>query len=298
MSEINKRILDMVSKGFKPSIICKNLNISLKELKRRLESIKYDGHNIECEYYYDGTRRYKLGDEPENINTNNKVSIKGMGNNQVFKFIAISDTHIGHKKSNINYVYDIYEYSDKKDINMFVHCGDLLEGSSQPIMSLDDQLEYFLKNYPVKENALTFVAFGNHDEIFVKEKHINLNTFISKNRDDIIPIGFKHSIIDVLSNEIVVSHEGKFLSGPGLKLAGHSHRFKFSSNNYNNIIVCPTLSDYLHTSNYPGAVEVHIAIESGKFVHLILKHLTINDKNIVKETSTIDVPMQKKMKGR
>lgn len=298
MSEINNKILDMISKGFKPSIICEKLNISLKELKRRIESIKYDGYNIDSQYFYDGTRRYILDKKTNNINSNNKVYIKGVGDNHVFKFIAMSDTHIGHKRANINYVNDIYEYSDKKDINMFVHCGDLLEGTKQPIMTLDEQLDYCIKNYPKKNNSLTFVSFGNHDEDFVTKLGINLNNYISKNRDDMIPIGFNNSIIMVFDNPIYISHEGKFPSGQGFKISGHSHRFKFSSDNYSNILVCPTLSDYLHVSDYPGAVETHIAIDGGKFVHLILKHLTINEHNIVKETSTIDVPMQKKVKGR
>ena len=295
MSEINAMILDMIKKGIKPNIICERLNISLKELKRRIESIKYDGYNIRNKFYYDGTKKFILDDDFKKIGVSNSVDIDGVDNSQELKFMVISDTHIGHRKANMGYIYKIYEYANNNNINMFIHAGDLLDGNRQSDLSLDDQIVTLIDDYPKERNSLTFISFGNHEEDFATQKFIDLGRVISREREDLIPLGYGNSFINILDNQISISHEGKFPIGKALKIAGHSHRFKFITDLNYPIIVCPTLSDYLHVRDYPGAIELHIAVDNGKFSHLIIKHLVISEAGYVREVSTIDTPFQKRI---
>ena len=210
-----------------------------------------------------------------------------------FRAVILSDTHLGHSKSNIEYVYKIYNYIIKNNINIAIHCGDLLEGIFQSKLSHEEQIEYFIDEYPYVKNVLTFISFGNHEDEFIKDCGINLSSVIEKEREDIIPLGYGESLIDINRNNIYISHKKNPLLDYGLKLSGHSHRFKFIADRNGPTIVAPTLSNYLHTTDYPGAIDMEIKLDSDKnFDSLLLKHLTINGKG-VRETSFIEYPFKR-----
>ena len=168
----------------------------------------------------------------------------------------------------------------------------------QSKLSHKEQIEYFIEDYPLAKDVLTFISFGNHEDEFIKDCGINLSAVIEKERDDIVPLGYGESLIDINGNNMYISHRKNFSSDYGLKLAGHSHRFKFIADREGPIVIVPTLSNYLHTTDYPGAVDLEIKMDQdNNFDHLSLKHLTIN-KNKIRETSTIEYPFKRKPEVR
>ena len=290
MTDINSKLLNLIEKNLSIDEICNELNISVKELKRRIESIKYEGYNLDKRYSYKGDYRYCLNKTPE-LDNKKVFNIDDVEN--IFRMIAISDTHLCHTKSDIEYIYQIFEYAIKNDINIIVHCGDLLEGVFQSEYDHQGQIKYFLENYPCTSNILNFIAFGNHEEEFTTDCGYNLKKIFDKERDDIISLGFGQSKLNVKNNNIFVSHKKTLNPDYGIKLAGHSHRFRFYSDSLGPIIIVPTLSNYLHTTDYPGALDIEIKLDSSDyFDKLSIKHLTINNGS-VRETSYIEYPLKR-----
>lgn len=290
MTDKNTYLLELIDKNYSNEDICKELNITKKQLKRRIESIKYDGYNIDKRYSYNGTYRYYLNREPYK---NNKTSIKDIDN--YFRSILISDTHLGNARSNIEYIYKMYEYCLKNNINIVFHLGDLFDGIFQSKLNHKEQINYFLNEYPKEDNILTFMAFGNHEEEFLVDSGLNLKAILEKEREDIVPLGYGLSTIDISGNNIFINHQKFFPLDHGLKIQGHSHRYRFYGNSKSPIIVVPTLSDYLHTSDYPGALDMEIKLDNNlKFDKLALKHLTI-DNDSIRETSYLEYPFKREV---
>lgn len=291
MTKINRYLLDLINQNLSNDEICSILNISKKQLKRRIESIKYSGYNIDKYFCYDGTYRYFVNyDMFDNIEKNRFV-IHDVSDE--FRFVAISDTHFGHSRSNMDYVNKIYEYCNQNNINIVFHMGDVVEGVFQSKMSHFDQIKYLLEEYPISDDILTFMAFGNHEYEFTTDCGLNLNRVIENNREDIIPLGYGTSKIDVNGNIFFVSHKKNFPLEYGFKLMGHSHRYKFILDRMGPIVVVPTLSNYLHTSDYPGALDIDIKLDSDEnFDKMSLKHLTINRNNI-RQTSYVEIPFKR-----
>ena len=288
MTDTNYLLLAMIKNNCSTDEICEKMGISRCELKRRIQSLKYEGFNITRSYNNSGTQNYifnKRGLESEELTT-----IVNDNNKDYFKAIAIADTHIGHSKYNMRYLDLIYEYCKKHNINIVFHCGDLMHGAKQYVISPQEQLEMVLENYPFDPSILTFLAFGNHEEVFLEEYGINLKAAIERYRDDIVPLGYGECIIRVNSvqDDIVISHINHSFESNGVRLSGHSHRYKFMADDYNPLINVPTLSDFLHTNDFPGAVEIHLEACNEKIRHLVLKHLVINNGKKVKEVSYID----------
>ena len=50
MTNTNKYLLELIEKEISVKEICNTFNISKKQLKRRLESIKYEGYDIKSKY--------------------------------------------------------------------------------------------------------------------------------------------------------------------------------------------------------------------------------------------------------
>lgn len=287
MTDMNAVLLQLIRNNCSNEEICEKLNISKFQLKNRILSLKNEGFNITRLFNYSGSQNYIFN--KNKLEGEDFVTINDDLNKKSFRAIAIADTHIGHAKYNINYLYLIRDYCKKHNINIIFHCGDLLHGDKQYCINPQEQLETFLGCYPYEHDLLTFLAFGNHEEVFLKKYGINLKTVIEKYRDDIIPLGYGECIVKALpiNDYIVISHINHSFESNGVRLSGHSHRFKFCADDYNPLINVPTLSDFLHTCDFPGAVDFYIEPCNDKVRYMSLYHLAI-DKNKVKRISRIE----------
>lgn len=293
MTPINSTLLNLIINETQTEDICKKLNITKKQLKNRIEIIRNEGYNIRRKFNYDGSQKYFLDYNSQSIGNNLITNIDGFNKNE-FKTLAIADTHFGNEKSNMYYVELIYDYCIKNNINIVLHLGDILQGNKENIMSLEEQIEYLINEYPNIPNIITFLQLGNHDEDITKVLGLNIKKIIENNRDDIVPLGYNMNQLKIGKNNIYLSHENKFTSSSGLRIAGHSHKYKFNSHQEVPTIIVPTLSDYSIINDYPGAIEINIKLEEQKFIYMILKHLIINESYKIKEVSTINYSFQKK----
>ncbi len=287
MTDINFKLLNLIKAGKSNEEICNELCITKRELKNRIQSIKNEGFNITKVYNYSGNQNYYFN--KEYLEREQIIKINNDLNRKNFRAVAIADTHIGHNKYNMKYLYLIYDYCIKQNINIVYHCGDLLQGDKQCIITPQEQLEEVVEKYPKEKSILTFLAFGNHEESFLEEYGINLKAVIERYRDDIIPLGYGEQIIETpINDDIVICHTNHGFESNGVRLCGHSHRYKFVADDYNPTITVPTLSDFLHTNDYPGAVEILLESENEKMRKLGLTHLTINENDKIKQVSRIE----------
>lgn len=288
MTNINKKIFSMIVNNYSNDMICESLHITKTELKNRIQSIKNEGFNITKLYNYDGTQQYNF--DKKCLESERIVSIEGELPGKGFRAIAIADTHIGNPKHNIGYINQIYDYSIKKDINIIFHAGDLLEGFIPNSMEPRDQLEFFIDKYPVDKNILTFLVFGNHEEHFLTKYGINLQTVITKYRDDIIPLGYGECPVKLsnIKDHIIMCHNHREFESNGIRLCGHSHRYRFFADDYNPQITIPTLSDYLHTCDFPGAVELYIEPCNEKVRYMMIRHIVISESGKIRTASQIE----------
>ena len=295
MTDINLNLLNMIKKNYSNEEICTKLGITNKELKRRIESLKYEGLNISKYYSYDGYYNYILN--KKKLISEQITTIHNNPTQNDFRALVVADNHIGHVKDNMTYTEIMLEYCKKNDIRIIFHCGDLLNGTKQNRIGPQEQIRTLIEEYPSDNNILTFFAFGNHEKDFLKHYGINLKSVIEKYRDDIIPLGYDENIvhIDNTNDDIALSHENKFTDQCALRLAGHSHRYKFVGHNNHPLIIAPTLSDFLHTNDFPGAIEIYLAAPDDNTRYLLATHLIINGQNKIKQVSKVEHTSHKKL---
>ncbi len=175
------------------------------------------------------------------------------------KFIAISDTHFGSPKENLQFIDYVYNYAIKENIHYIVHAGDFIEGKSNYTLAtpnVDLQIKNALRQYP-KDNSITnYLLFGNHDYNALKyddcsslfESELNYRT-------DIYKIGFSKSYLSWNKNVIIsVNHEIKDYNNhlpelaTAINLYGHHHKYNLE----NDDLLLPTLSSDIKCSSMPG----------------------------------------------
>lgn len=287
MTDINYKLLQMIISDFSNDKICDELHITKKELKHRINTIKSEGFNITKNYNYNGTRSYIFNKDV--LDDDDIISIDGEIKGKGFRALAIADTHIGNGKDNMKYVDAIYNYCIEKNIHIVFHAGDLFDGDIPYSLQPKEQFEKFLALYPCENDILTFLVFGNHEESFLTKYGINLKTVIEKYRDDIVPLGYGERLVRLsnIKDDIVMCHNPRGIQTHGVVISGHSHRYKFVADDYHPQIIVPTLSDYLHTCDYPGAVELYIE-SYNKVRYLMLKHLVIDENEKIRVVSKVE----------
>jgi len=203
----------------------------------------------------------------------------------------VSDTHIGNKFDNIEYIKRTYDYFANNNISTVLHLGDLLEGYQENNKAIFkrvcyDQIERLLKYYP--DYLDTFLLLGNHDWKF-KNVGINLpfnlkdTSFILVNEDN-NGVGY----IDLNNKKILLRHnvqKQKYLPY-NLCLKGHSHFYNYKD--VNRIINVPTLSD-VHPEGFskdrytPGFLTLKVEED-----YIIIDYyIIVENKIILKERKNI-----------
>lgn len=284
---MRERLLELIKNETPTDEICEKLNISKNDLKYLMSNLKNEGFNIENKLFYDGTTSYAFN---RTIAPDIDLKLFSKRKDDSFICLAIADTHIGHRKENLDYLYIMYDYAIENNIHLILHLGDLLEGKADTKMSLKEQLEYFKDYYPYEKEIKNIIVFGNHEEDFVIDEAIDLSSYIKYNRDDMIPLGFGERKIKLDNGYgyIYMLHQGNINANtPGIRLFGHSHRYKYVSKPNIALITVPTLSDRPHNPGpgLPGALELEIVKRNNNQNTLLTNHLVITEKQKVKNIS-------------
>lgn len=184
------------------------------------------------------------------------LSFAKIPNEQV---LFISDTHIGSKKENLEYVEEAYKLATSIDIKIAVHGGDLIQSTYDPVkpkyVNQFKQIEHVIEDYPKLPGFTTFILLGNHD----------LNTFgknpeylkLLQTRKDLVVMGCKRAYLTWLGHMISIYHSAKRHHLPipkidcALYLRGHAHKLNADKDGS---FYIPSASDDMiqHVNAKPG----------------------------------------------
>lgn len=174
---------------------------------------------------------------------------------------VISDTHIGSKFQNFEYIKRAYDVFDKHGIHEVFHLGDLFEGyraqlreARKPYTYYLKQLEEFRKYYP--KGFTTYGILGNHDQSYL-DLGLTLEEEIQRRRKNFLALGYGNCYITNKNRLLSLRHKLRYYQGlniiPGdrnvdLLLMGHSHSYYCDV--IKNVIKVPTCSD-----NFPNGIH-------------------------------------------
>ena len=293
MTDINQKILDLILEGKTTIQIMETLNLSHKQLKIRLDSIKNSGYTLSYNVSDTGKVKY---DVLKNIALalTNTLTIHLEKDPFTFTALVDSDFHIGHPKDNSQRINELYEYAAKEDINIIINCGDIIDGccEGQEEAIIKKQVEKLIEIHPYDKSILNLVCFGNHDYSPLERYGIDISKIICYERPDFISLGFGTSLINIKNGQIIISHPVKhakthqnykwskeFLERK-IILKGHGHHSYTKTSDQKCIIKVPTLSDIIHSqySTMPGALKLTVEInEEGQFSIVNIENLIFID---------------------
>ena len=143
MTEINQRLLKLITEDKTLNEISNELNLSNKQIMNRLRTIENNGYNLNRDYY-NGDIRYSL---ITNFYKKDEPTIITRPNDKIFKVIFISDLHFGTTKESIEAINAIYNYCIKENIHIIINTGDIVHGKLQ-----DSGIIKYEENY--KDNII------------------------------------------------------------------------------------------------------------------------------------------------
>lgn len=90
--------------------------------------------------------------------------------NGTILFGALGDTHIGSKYERTDLIHELYDIYAAEGVHRVFHTGNFIEGESHfnkndvVVHGMDNQLRYFVENYPVRRGIQTFYIGGDDHE--------------------------------------------------------------------------------------------------------------------------------------
>ena len=257
---------------------CFNNEKRVGELIRNLQNM---GVSINKKYDIEGNIYYKL-----NYNEEIKdICIDGI--DDYFRFLIISDLHIGSNMDGIKYMDMVYEYAIKNDIHHIFILGDLFEGAKEnsKYSLVEKQTKIFFENYPFKPNIINYVLFGNHDYSFFNYLSVDVSKIINS-RPDMIYLGTGLGKIKICNDYLAFQHD-LVITTPSIEIgeykylfAGHSHKFEI----FNNKILVPALasSDFYSNIISTGFLDVDFTLSNDIINQCSIKHLVFsNDVKLI-----------------
>ncbi len=164
------------------------------------------------------------------------------------KVLIISDTHLGSKYENLDYLREAYKFAEDNNIHTILHGGDLIQSTMTNVLNQyrDEirQVQHVITDYPYSREIQNYILFGNHDYNTLKKNDIFWE--ILDQRQDFHLLGFKKAYLTWLGNRISLNHTTKKYKIPipkadtELQLKGHSHKISYYKEKS---ISIPTLSD-------------------------------------------------------
>lgn len=152
------------------------------------------------------------------------------------KFLVISDTHIGHKKSRTAEVHELIKHAYAQGVRTVFHAGDVTEGHYMSIrptsikelaaIGFDEQLEMANEVFPVLPGLKYYSISGNHDFSFDRNAFANPVKVLSRMRDDFTYLGHNYAKIELTPKvSITLVHPDDGIGqNYGLKLRQHIDR--------------------------------------------------------------------------
>ena len=298
MTNIEVQLINLINNNKSLNEIEDILNLTRKQIYRKLLKFKNNGYAITNEYYYNGDITYLLhSTDKVSKNIENNVIINMPDKENTFKAIVISDIHIGCDKQGLNALNYIYDYCIKNNIHIILNAGDLIDGwfgqNKKLNKDIEHQLQYLIKKYPFDKNILNFICLGNHDLNSYQKFGIDLKIILANYRHDLVAFASGIGHVHVKNDDIILCHpinhnKSKFSEiEDSIIFKGHHHKYATDFNEFfhNHIICIPTLSNIFLNNQFPlpSALEIEFTINSnGKFTEGIVNQLIFVDNNLIK----------------
>lgn len=298
--------------------ICKRLQITEDKLYGIIELMRLDGIDIDIvNKNGEETIKRKL------IYRTDKQVKEDLESDELecISICVVSDTHLGSKTQQLTLLNKVYEEADRRGINTFLHCGDLLEGdyrNKRPahpyeifLHGFDEQAEYAIEMYPRITNAITQFIQGTHDTTHFLNGGANPGRLIARERPDMIYLG--NDKADILLGKkknlkIQLYHPGggvakaysynvqeiinRMESGykPKILFVGHYHKCLYIFDRNVHAFLVPCFMDkspfmiQKNLVNIIGAYFVDVYINSkGEVIYIVPEPMIFEPKDYIKD---------------
>jgi len=169
------------------------LPVDRETIYAEITRLELDGHEIDKwtengKQFLQLRKRISNDGKPVKIQVNDQESI-----------LVISDTHIGHQKSETKFLQEVIQYAYDQGVRKVLHVGDWVEGNYQSIrptsikelvaVGFDDQIELANKVIPKLEGLHYYGISGNHDFTHTRNTFADPVKTLAMIRDDITYLG-------------------------------------------------------------------------------------------------------------
>lgn len=291
MTNLQLQIIDLLQADITVDKLMEKLQLTPSQLLYQLNFIKRQGYQIMRTFYENGSQRWRLSNNVNDIPTSNEVEIKGL--NGVFHFLAFSDTHIGHKKQKLEWLPLLVNYGKENGIHTIIHAGDLYEGFYHDRAHLnqtaEQQVMTFLKAYPYEPGINTFLVAGNHDENLLRNHYINIVGRLENSRIDLRVLGYQEGFLRIGNSRLKIKHQAHAGTPDDraldkIILQGHSHQCTICQKQNALLLKVPTLSEVTSGENrdyniHTGALDVKVKLDNTKKVDSVeIQQLSVQEK--------------------
>lgn len=283
-----EKIIELINNNLTLNDMAKTFKISNNNVNKRIMLLENKGYLIEKILHDSGDISYN------NVDKKTTHTIKLALNDQNhFKALVTSDTHIGNVHDNISYLDKIYNYAIDKNIHIIFNCGDLIEGDTnrthQNINYVNKQFNKLINKYPYDKHILNIVCLGNHD-LSMSYYGRDLKTALENERSDFITTGYGIGLINIEDDQFILKHHlnntEHCIMQNHIILKGHSHKHKVKISPHQTEIYIPTLSDIFYCEQKrPGLIEIELELSNGKIRKWHFSHLLMPSLEIIGEFS-------------
>lgn len=211
-------------------------------------------------------------------------------------FIVISDTHIGSRFENFDYLKRVYDYALSHGVKYIFHAGDLIEGCysnysrcKRKYMSISSQVNHIIEDYPYDRSIKNIILLGNHDAFPIVVDNYDIADTLS-NRDDFMLTGYRSSYLRFRDEYISLKHDiSRMLNVVGdatvlLNFFGHSHQYRCLFDGKYAIFRVPTLAD-MPSNSYTivnrGFLAGSIDFEENRASNVLVDFINFDDKDTI-----------------
>ena len=211
-------------------------------------------------------------------------------------FIVISDTHIGSRFENFDYLKRVYDYALSHGVKYIFHAGDLIEGCysnysrcKRKYMSISSQVNHIIEDYPYDRSIKNIIILGNHDAFPIVVDNYDIADTLS-NRDDFMLTGYRSSYLRLRDEYISLKHDiSRMLNVVGdatvlLNFFGHSHQYRCLFDGKYAIFRVPTLAD-MPSNSYTivnrGFLAGSIDFEENRASNVLVDFINFDDKDTI-----------------
>lgn len=186
------------------------LPVDRETIYAEVTRMELDGYDIN-KWTEDGKQYLQLN----NRRFNNHKTIKLKVDSSI-KVLVISDTHIGHKQSEIAFMQKVIRYAYEQGVRIVLHAGDLVDGNYLSIrpqsikeldaIGFDEQLELLNESLPTYDGLQYFAITGNHDWTHEKQTFANIGKTLEKIRNDFNYLGHNFGKVTIGNIDIALVH--------------------------------------------------------------------------------------------